>query len=95
MNVLLKCHLLPPPGGNASPGTCPRGKSGQEGAASQHPQSTELWPLGGKLWGLGQSPPSAQMAGRPQGRPRPVPPVCAYLFIGAEYQTLQVKNTSV
>lgn len=49
----------------------------------------------GSSGGLGQSSPAAQTAGRPQGQPRPVPPVCAYLFIGAEYQTLQVKNTSV
>ena len=32
---------------------------------------------------------------RPQGQPRLVPPVCAYLFIGAECETRQVKNTLV
>ena len=79
------------------PEVCPRGKSGQEGAASLHPQGTELWPLSGKV----QSPPAAQTAAdhkvglRPQGHPRLVPPVCAYLFIGAECQPQQVKNTLV
>lgn len=35
---------------------CPCGKSGQEESVSHHPQSSELWPLPGKLRGVTASP---------------------------------------
>ena len=38
----------------------------------------------GTSGGHGQYQRGAQTAGRPQGQPSFVPPVCAYLFIGAE-----------